>query len=234
MKVVVSFDGACRRNGKPNAIGAAGLHLEFFNNENPNLLESHSSSSYAIVGGATNQSAEIQGFIMALEELDEVRHVVPLDDVYLVTDSEYVFNTITKQWYKAWQNSGWINASGDPVKNKALWEKAIALYEKLEGFIQMYHIKGHAIKIGRIGIETLVAEDTDYSAYREALWHIFDRDLVVQEPKMMEALALSERNNGYMLPPEAFKKFVVGNMVADTIATRRIEEELDNERAAKR
>lgn len=84
---------------------------------------------------ATSNSMEITAAIMALRELKR-----PCD-VEITTDSEYLLNGATTGLPK-WKRNGWRTYSGDPVKNRDLWEeldRLISLHS-----VSWQWVKGHS------------------------------------------------------------------------------------------
>jgi len=122
-EVTIYTDGACRGNPGPGGWGA--------------LLTSndHERSLHGGEPNTTNNRMEMLASIMALESLKRPCTVI------LHTDSTYLKNGIT-QWLPGWKRKGWKTASGQPVKNKDLWqrlESAIAPHD-----IDWRWVKGHA------------------------------------------------------------------------------------------
>jgi ribonuclease HI len=69
-----------------------------------------------------------------LAVVNALRHLAsfPASPHTIYTDSAYVFNCFDAKWYVRWRLNGWKNMSGDPVKNKDLWEEMLSLYEQLQ------------------------------------------------------------------------------------------------------
>lgn len=82
----------------------------------------------------TNNRMELMAAIMALETLTEPCRIV------LHTDSQYVRQGITL-WLPGWLRKHWKTASGDPVKNRELWERLHAAIARHE--IDWRWVKGH-------------------------------------------------------------------------------------------
>lgn len=107
--VTIHTDGSCLGNPGPGGWAAI---LEF----NGKTLE--------VSGGelaSTNNRMELMAAIGALEALKEPCAVI------VVTDSKYVQQAFEKNWLKGWQKNGWKTASKQPVKNRELWERLLAL-----------------------------------------------------------------------------------------------------------
>ena len=121
--VEVHTDGACLGNPGPGGWGAL---LRFGRHERE-------------LGGGepatTNNRMELMAAIMALETLTE-----PCD-IVLFTDSQYVRQGIT-EWMPSWVRRGWKTASGEPVKNRELWERLNAAAARHA--IVWKWVKGHS------------------------------------------------------------------------------------------
>lgn len=86
--------------------------------------------------GATNNRMELKAALEALRALKE-----PCE-VHLYTDSEYLKKAFTEGWLSRWQKNGWKTASGEPVKNRDLWE---ALLREVSRHQVVFHwVQGHA------------------------------------------------------------------------------------------
>jgi len=83
----------------------------------------------------TNNRMELMAAIMALEALKEPCEVI------LTTDSQYVRQGIT-EWLPGWLRRGGKTASGDPVKNRDLWERLHAAAAR--HVVDWRWVKGHA------------------------------------------------------------------------------------------
>jgi len=124
MKAVeVHTDGACLGNPGPGGWAA---------------LLRHGVRERELVGGetlTTNNRMELMAAIVALETLTEPCKVS------LYTDSQYVRQGIT-EWMRNWLRRGWKTASGDPVKNRDLWERLHAATGRHS--IEWHWVKGHS------------------------------------------------------------------------------------------
>lgn len=91
-----------------------------------------------VVGGelmSTNNRAELQAAIVGLNALKSPCLVT------VVSDSQYVVKGMS-EWVLGWQKKNWRNASGDPVKNRELWEALIAAAKPHR--VRWQWVKGHA------------------------------------------------------------------------------------------
>ncbi|XP_044754070.1 ribonuclease H1-like [Coccinella septempunctata] len=127
--VVVYTDGACENNGKASAKAGIGV---WFGDDHPLNI------SRPVQGKATNNTAEIQACVAALELLyrEGVRKV------RLKTDSQFTINCIT-QWIKKWKKNNWKLTTGGDVKNKEDLMKLDNIRNKMT-HVDWVHIRGHS------------------------------------------------------------------------------------------
>ena len=115
-------DGSCL--GNPGAGGAAAV-----------------SSHFAVCHGdsaTTNNAMEITAVIVALEKCLSMGRL----EATIHTDSTYVKNGIEK-WVQNWEKNGWKTASGQDVKNRAIWMRLRGLTRKMVN-LQWRWVKGHS------------------------------------------------------------------------------------------
>lgn len=218
MSLVIAIDGACRRNGKPNCLAAGGALIQQFREEQ--LVGTATLSNYEI--GSTNQRGELLALLAALDYIWSAKQ-----DTQIITDSEYLFNTMTKEWYISWEKKGWVTSLDEPVKNKDMWQAIAHAFNKCASWdldIAFYHIKGHSLPFGKVTAASLLQQDTSgASMYAEALLKYDKVCETTQKDKLEVANDLSEKNNGFRLNEETLRRFVVANTVADAIATKCVE-----------
>lgn len=216
--LLIAIDGACRRNGKPDCVAAGGVFVQQFD-ENLELQRTDAMAIHEI--GSTSQRGEVLALLSALDYAWAAKQ-----PVHFVTDSEYLFNAMTKQWYANWARKGWITALGEPVKNRDLWEAVIYSYKRCDDSgIEMgfYYIKGHCIPFGRVTADRLLDADSSGQELLRAVMEKYDSIMSRKSEELEHANDLSERNNGFRLSPETLKHFVSSNLVADAIATKRVD-----------
>ena len=123
-EVIVYTDGACSGNPGPGGWGAVLMY-------GGKLKE--------ISGGeprTTNNRMELMAAIQALETLKEpVR-------VRLHTDSAYMVNCFHQRWHERWARNGWRNSKKEPVENRDLWERLLALTRRHD--VEFVKVKGHS------------------------------------------------------------------------------------------
>lgn len=128
-------DGAASKNGMDGAQGGYGAVI-LYNNEEHHLFG-------RVSGKVTNQVCEIWAAIVGIQSIYANFSLELMADrrVEVYSDSAYVVNCINDEWYKKWQNNGWLNSQRQPVANKPLWEKLIALLPYAD--ITFIKVKGH-------------------------------------------------------------------------------------------
>lgn len=211
--IIVSVDGACRGNGKPNCL-STGTAL-FFRDGVMNPNNTHETPS-------SNQRGEMLGMAKALDGIIWLARNESVREVYVVMDSEFVFNTLTKDWIGNWNNKGWVTAENKPVKNQDIWKPIKEMIDELDKLgvdIIPYHVKGHLVSIGPVTAAKMLQEDPSGTKLYDAIWRKYEQDKLRKPEKWEAALELFERNNGAVPSEEVFKKFVVLNTVTDYIAT---------------
>lgn len=216
---LIAIDGACRRNGKPDCTSAGGVFVQVMDKEyNVQLTETLSVHEFS----STNQRGELLALLKALDNLCAAGD----PDNLVVTDSEYIFNAMTKQWYRRWWANNWTSASGETVKNSDIWLEIANLMNKCESIgiePHFYHIKGHCIPFGRVTADNLLARDTSGAALLAEVYKKFKSCLPTKKDVFDAAQELSKKNNGFKLPGHIFEKFVVANVMADAIATKTVD-----------
>jgi ribonuclease HI len=129
--IVINLGGACYGNGKPWAQAASGVYFGPWSR--------HNFSEELEDGPQTNQRAEINAAIIALDKVKELLDQEKLDTslVLLVTDSQYVVDAMTQHIYK-WQDNRWRNARGQEVVNKEDFEELDELIDELEDDYEVF------------------------------------------------------------------------------------------------
>lgn len=215
--LVIAIDGACRRNGKPDCVSAGGVFILQLD-ENLGVKNTSLMSNYEIK--STNQRGELLALLTSLDYVHGAQQ-----DAQIITDSEYLFNTMTKNWCENWANKGWVTAANEPVKNKDIWLEIINAKRRCEEDgheVSFYHIKGHTVSFGKVTAQTLINQDTS----GRALYDAINSRVSIETLKdgMYDQIAeLSVKNNGFKLDDTVLKRFIVTNTVADAVATKCVE-----------
>ncbi len=123
-KIIIYTDGACSGNPGPGGWGA---------------ILMYKGAKKEISGGkkdTTNNIMEITAVIEGLKQLKKQ------SEVQIYSDSSYVVNTFKQGWIYNWMKKGWRTASGEPVKNKELWQELYSLTQKHK--VEFIKVKGHS------------------------------------------------------------------------------------------
>lgn len=213
----IAIDGACRRNGKPDCVSSGGVFIQQF--KDGTLVATDTRSNYEI--NSTNQRGELLALLTALDYVHSAGQ-----DTQIVTDSEYLFNAMTKVWYDKWFSNGWLTAGGEPVKNADIWREVMAAKRRCDfkGIdITFYHIKGHVIPFGKVTAETLLKLDPTGALLQSEARKKYDQVKPTKAVALAAAQELSVKNNGFELSDEILRDFVVANVVVDAVATLVVE-----------
>ena len=123
-KVVIYTDGACSGNPGPGGWGA---------------ILMYKGVKKEISGGSKQTTNNIMELTAVIEGLKMLKFPCEVD---LYSDSAYVVNAFEQKWIFGWIKKNWKTASGDPVKNKELWEE---LYELTKiHTVNFIKVKGHS------------------------------------------------------------------------------------------
>nr|CAD7603703.1 unnamed protein product [Timema genevievae] len=135
--VQVYTDGACEKNGFAGA--KAGIGVWFGINHPLNTSE-------PVRGRATNNTAEIQAAILAIE----LAKSAGVKKLCINTDSQFLINSITK-WIRKWRRNNWKLTDGGPVKNK---EDFVTLDAAMKSVVVKWLPKLASGQVIRTGMKT--------------------------------------------------------------------------------
>lgn len=139
--ILIAIDGASKRNGKPDCTSCGTAWIQTIDGDL--LFQSKFEE------GSTSQRGELNGLIIALQYAWE--HALPEEDIIIITDSQYVHNSVSYGWCYKWRRSGWINADGQDTKNSDLWEVVCELLDQInersihDNCVFLEWLKGHSI-----------------------------------------------------------------------------------------
>lgn len=122
-KVEIFADGACSGNPGPGGWGT--------------ILRCNGKEK-ELSGGATDTTNNRMEIIAVLEGLKALKYPC---SVIVTTDSQYVYNSITKGWAEGWKKNGWIKKDKKPALNADLWDELLGEISKHE--VNFVWIKGH-------------------------------------------------------------------------------------------
>jgi ribonuclease HI len=123
-QVKLYTDGACSHNPGPGGYGVVLIY-------GPHRKE--------LSGGyrrTTNNRMEIMAAIAGLEALKEPCEVT------LVSDSQYLVDSIKKGWAARWQSNGWMRNRKEKAVNPDLWERLLDLCKIHK--VTFEWVRGHA------------------------------------------------------------------------------------------
>lgn len=124
--IIIATDGACRNNGRPDAIAGCGIFCS--------VDSIHNKSFQIEEDRPTSQRAELFAVIYALRKAKNILGNGGFDEhiseVVIKTDSAYVVNGMTS-WIIKWRGNGYLNARGLPVANNELYREIDCLCDHL-------------------------------------------------------------------------------------------------------
>ena len=123
-KVVIYTDGAC--SGNPGPGGWAAILI-------------YGDNKKEISGGSLETTNNIMELTAILEGLKALKVEC---EVEIYSDSAYSVNAFNQGWIYNWMKKGWKTASGEPVKNKELWQELYSLTQKHK--VTFNKVKGHS------------------------------------------------------------------------------------------
>ena len=103
-EAIVYTDGACLRNGMPNASGGLGVYW-------PSMPQHNISTRFE--GKQTSIRAELQAVITAIRQAKQLG----VECLTIYTDSHFVIQCAVA-WLPKWKKNGWIASKGASVKNR--------------------------------------------------------------------------------------------------------------------
>lgn len=127
-KIVIYTDGACLGNQNKDNRGGWGAILKY------------GMKTKEISGGeknTTNNRMELTACIEGLKALK--REDIEIE---ILSDSSYIVNCINKEWYKKWEENGWLTSKKQKVENIDLWKALLKLVR--EKNVLFRKVKGHS------------------------------------------------------------------------------------------
>jgi ribonuclease HI len=207
--MMIATDGACKRLGKPDctSTGVAWIKTD----DGRMLFKAYFEEE------STSQRGEIHGLLEALEFARDNR-MDPEEDVIIITDSEYLLNTVGLDWCFKWKNAGWITGSGDRAKNQDLWEKACELIEQIgKAYIYMQWTKGHLVDYTPGNTKAAMLQDPSgvelYTRIATLAMRPSERARIVKDFNDNRI-----RHDKDAVPDQVAIEWVVANVTADVLA----------------
>lgn len=131
LELSVYTDGSCKSMGKTTFGGWAFI------------VQRDGTELYRAAGrekDTTNQRMELQAIAEGLKYVSTIRRIN--EKVIFYSDSAYAINCYQKNWYINWQRNGWVNASGEEVKNIDLWIQIIPYFDNF--WYSFLKVAGHS------------------------------------------------------------------------------------------
>lgn len=208
--MLIAVDGACKRNGLPtcSSSGVAWIQTE----EGDYLFRSRFETC------STNQRGEINGLYEALKYASE--HAKEDEDIIIITDSEYLHNTVALDWVGKWARNNWIGATG-PVKNPDMWSNVYKLLQDINLHherVFMQWTKGHLMAYTPGNINQAMAVDPEGIELFSRITTIANRE---SERSRIISEFMRERreHEKATIPGDVALEWVIANTVADCIAS---------------
>lgn len=205
--MLIAIDGACKRLGKPDCT-ATGVAW-FKTNSGDMFYKAHFETE------STSQRGEIWGLIEALRyAADNTKN----EDIIIITDSEYLHNTVMLDWCFKWKNNNWITGSGTTAKNADLWDIVCKYIERIgKEHIWLQWTKGHLISYTAGNVKTVMQQDISGSTLYSNILSIAnrpsERSRIIKEFNDSRAKHDKDR-----LPDDVAIEWVVSNVLADCLA----------------
>lgn len=209
--MLISIDGGCKRSGTPecSSVGVAWFQTEAGDLYFRAFYESHES---------TSQRGELNGLLTALEEAN--KRSAPDEDIIIITDSEYLYNSVTRGWSMTWEASHWQGSQG-PVKNRDLWEKVNRLLRSLNNpgeRVFMQWTKGHLISYSAAAARRTMLQDPTGIGLFMNIQSIASRGS--EEDRIIDDFIYNRKKHDHPYPPrKVCLEWCVANTMADTLAS---------------
>ena len=207
--MLISTDGACRWGGTPECVSCGVAFVQ--TNDDDIFYQA------TVEDGSTSQRGELHGLKLALEIALE-RRSDPDEDIIIITDSEYLYNSVMKEWCFKWQRNNW-NGSNGVVKNVDLWADIVDLLNRLDkNTVYLQWTKGHLISSHTPSIvkKTMAADTTGISLFtnvQNVAKRSSEYDRIVTEFNGHRV-----RNGELAVPDTAAIDWTIANVMADLLA----------------
>jgi ribonuclease HI len=210
--MLISIDGACKRNGEPTCSSCG---VAWIQTEDEQLLYKANYEST----GSTSQRGELQGLIAAL---DYARFNSGANEIIsIITDSEYLFNTVSKEWVNKWYDNKWIGSEGVTIKNVDMWQHVYSSLQELNADgdrVFMQWTKGHIMSYTPGNIKrAMMVDATGVELYSRILamgGRPADKGRIISDFKMQRT------KHDHLVPDdETCFKWCMANVMADCLTS---------------
>lgn len=209
--MLISIDGACKRNGQEtcSSTGVAWIQTE----QGDLLFKSKFEPM------STSQRGEINGLLEALNFANT--YAKPDEDIIIVTDSEYLYNTVCLDWVHKWRANGWVGGQGTTVKNNDMWNVVCELLDVLNTPAErvfMQWTKGHLMSYTPGNIkQAMVADSTGVELFTRVS-AVANR--TCNQSRIIADFKRNRTEHGRLNPPDDIcLEWVIANTMADSLAT---------------
>lgn len=207
----ISIDGASRRNGQ---ITCVSVGVAYIVEEDGNCTYKATTETCS-----TNQRGEINGLLGALRYANA--HSSPDEDIIIITDSEYIYNTISKDWIHKWADNEWIGSQGSTVKNYDMWAEAIVLLDSINKDherVFMQWIKGHLITYTLANTKRAMQEDNTGVELFARVFAVAHR--AADKERIIKDVIYQLKKHDKIVPPDdVCLSWAISNTMADCIAS---------------
>ena len=213
--MLIATDGACKRNGDPTCVstGVAWIFDEGAVDPSASML-----FKAKFEHESTSQRGELNGITEALEYALE--HTDDDEPVIIITDSEYMFNTIEKRWIQRWARQDWLGADGLTVKNVDMWKHVnkLLMQNNLIDRVFMQWTKGHLISYTPGNTKkAMLADQTGIELYTR-IQAVANRP--ADKPRIIRDFNRNRADHGFsFVPDENALEWAIANTVADCLAS---------------
>jgi len=207
--MLIATDGACRRNGEPTCVS---IGVAWIMRDDGEML-----FKAKFEHESTSQRGELNGVIEALEYA--VEHLEDGESLNIITDSEYMFNTIEKDWVHKWARQAWTGLNG-PIKNQDMWEHVLGLLDnpKLVDNVFMQWTKGHLISYTPANTKKAMVADTSGLELYDRIMSVAMRP--ADRPRIVKDFNYNRIQHSFIaIPDEQALDWAVANTVADCLAS---------------
>lgn len=211
--MIVAIDGAVK---KPGTADCLSVGCAFFPDGPADALYEVKVETRE----TTSQRGEINGLICALQRAIDAPFDEDDSTVVIVTDSQYLHDTIVYEWVQKWESAGWISASGEPPKNLDLWQHVNEQLKQLDSkglTLAMQWTKGHLFRYPAGKITACMKEDYTGATLLSAITSLMS--VATSRATVVKAFNKERTEHGFaVLPDTLAAEFVAYNTVADAIA----------------
>lgn len=136
MNVKYYVDGACQKNGTPQAVGGYGMVCI----DEDNIIDQKQEFFQQNV---TNNRMELKGILCAINHIHDHHYDEGFIIPTIYSDSAYSVNTIN-DWMYRWANNNWLKSDNREPENLDLIQEIYRLKEVCGYKFYLEKIKGHA------------------------------------------------------------------------------------------